>query len=34
MRYHIMISVLKVAITIVCQIIATLISAIIIKYIL
>lgn len=34
MRYHSMISVLKVAITIVCQIIATLISAIIIKYIL
>jgi len=34
MRYHTMISVLKVAITIVCQIIATLISAIIIKYIL
>ena len=34
MRYHTMISVLKVAITILCQILATLISAIIIKHIL
>jgi hypothetical protein len=34
MRYHIMISVLKVIITILCQIIATLISTIIIKHIL